>query len=58
MGFKGFVDFTGEENEKEFLQKCLQQWEVTAGSDKPDVMKVIELATVFHEIRHRIEELE
>ena len=53
-----FVMFTGEENEKEFLEKCLKQWELTSNSERPDMFKVMELATVFSEIRHRIAELD
>lgn len=53
----GFVEFTGEETEKEFLQKCLQQWELTANSGAVEVMKMAQIGTVFSEIRHRIEEL-
>jgi hypothetical protein len=53
-----YVAFTGEENEKEFLIKCLTQWNLTANSERPDVFKIMELATVFSEMRHRIEELE
>lgn len=53
-----FVEFTGKETEKEFLEKVLTQWELTAGSDKPEILKMIEIATVFSEIRHRVEELD
>lgn len=53
-----FVNFTGEETEKEFLQKCLMQWDKTAESDMPDFMKMMQIATVFSEMRHRIEEVD
>ena len=53
-----FVFFTGEENEVEFLEKCLEQWNMTTNSEQPDLRKVMQLASVFHEIRHRLEELE
>lgn len=53
-----FVEFTGEETEKEFLQKVLKKWDLTADSDKPDMFKMMELGTVFSEIRHRIAELD
>ena len=53
-----FVEFTGEENEKEFLEKCLQQWDLSSNSERPDMFKIMELATVFREMRHRITELE
>ena len=52
-----FVDFTGEETEKEFLQKCLEQWELTLKSGVSDTGKVMQLGTVFSEMRHRIDEL-
>lgn len=52
-----FVFFTGEENEVEFLEKCLKQWSMTANSEQPDLRKVMQLATIFNEIRHRLEEL-
>ncbi len=52
-----FVDFLGDENEQEFLEKCLKQWEITAGQEISDVQKIIRLATVFVEIKNRIEEL-
>lgn len=52
-----FVDFTGEENEKEFLEKCLKQWDETTEKEVPEVMKIIELGNVFSEMRHRLEEL-
>ena len=56
--FFSFVDFTGEESEKEFLEKLLKQWEITSNKDVSDTNKVIELGTVFSEIRHRIDELD
>lgn len=52
-----FVVFTGEETEKEFLEKCLEQWEVTAESDVPEVVKLMRLGTIFSEMRHRVDEL-
>ena len=51
-----FVEFTGEENEKEFLEKCLQQWDLSSNSERPDMFKIMELASVFCEMRHRITE--
>lgn len=53
-----FVEFTGEENEKEFLEKCLQQWELTTNSNVSDMGKIMQLGTVFSEMRHRLDELE
>ena len=53
-----FVEFTGGENEKEFLQKVLKQWDLTVESDKPEMFKLMELGTVFSEIRHRVAELD
>ena len=52
-----FVDFTGEENEKEFLKKCLEQWELTNNVDL-EIQKLMMIGTVFSEIRHRLRELE
>lgn len=54
---KDFVIFTGEENEKEFLAKCVEQRELTAESDIPEMIKVMRLATVFTEMRNRIDAL-
>ena len=52
-----FVEFTGEEAEKEFLEKCVRQWEISTNNSMDDGMKLIELATVFTEMRNRIDEL-
>lgn len=52
-----YVKFTGEEDEKEFLERCLEQWELTSNSGRPEVMKIMELATVFSEMRHRLDEV-
>ncbi len=51
-----FVQFTGEETEKEFLEKCLEQWELSA--EKPPIMAMIQLGSLFSEMRHRFDELE
>lgn len=53
-----YVEFTGEENEKEFLSKCLEQWDKTTGQEIPEVLMIMQLGTVFSEIRHRLEEKE
>lgn len=53
-----YVEFTGEETEKEFLEKCVEQWELAANSQLSDIGKLMRLASVFSEMRHRIEELE
>jgi len=53
-----FIEFTGEETEKEFLEKCLKQWEITSGGESQIMQKMMELGTVFFEMRHRIEELD
>lgn len=53
-----YVIFTGEEDEKEFYARCLEQWELTSNSNRPDVLKVMELATVFSEMRHRLAEMD
>ena len=52
-----FIDFTGEETEVEFLEKCLEQWELTTKKGYDDTTKLIQIASVFHEIRHRIRAL-
>ena len=52
-----FVDFTGEESEIEFLQKCQKQWIITVNQNIPEVIKVCQLGTVFSEIQHRIRDL-
>ena len=48
-----FVYFNGEETEKEFLQKCLRQWETLSENDS-----MFKLGVLFSEIRHRIMKLE
>lgn len=53
-----FVNFTGEETEKDFLKKCVEQWNLTLESGVSDMGKVMQLGTVFSEMRHRIDELE
>ena len=53
---RDFVTFTGEETEKEFLVKCLEQWSMSA--EKEPLFAMMEIRTVFSEIRHRVEELE
>ena len=57
VDFYQFVDFTGEETEKEFLEKCIQQWDMTMESEKNHINKMLEIASVFREIRHRLVEL-
>lgn len=49
----GFVYFDGDETEKEFLQKCLRQWEMLSENDA-----MFKLGALFSEIRHRVAELE
>ena len=53
-----FVEFNGEENEKQFLEKCLEQWEKSANSKESDMMKLCQLGLMFSEMRHRIDEIE
>lgn len=53
-----FIDFTGEETEKKFLEKCLNQWEWSLNSGNSDVGKLIQIGTIFSEMRHRVEELD
>lgn len=52
-----FVDFTGEETEKEFLEKCLKQYENVAELNATELQKFMIVSQIFNEIRHRIEEL-
>jgi hypothetical protein len=53
-----FIEFTGEETEVEFLKKCIKQWKLTAGNTElTDMMKIMHIATIFHEMQHRIDEL-
>jgi hypothetical protein len=52
-----FVDFNGQENEKEFLEKCLEQWDMTTGSNVPEIVKITHIGTIFHEMRHRLNDL-
>lgn len=49
----GFVYFDGDETEKEFLQKCLRQWEMLSENDA-----MFKLGALFSEIRHRVAKLE
>jgi hypothetical protein len=53
-----FVDFTGEENEKEFLEKCLKQWKISGNSNYSDIIKLCHIATIFVEIEMRLEGIE
>lgn len=53
-----FVDFTGEENEKDFLQKCLKQWKISSNAKYNDTIKICHIATIFAEIEQRLEEIE
>lgn len=52
-----YVDFTGEEDEKEFLKKLVTQWEKINDCDN-DIQKLLIVGSMIHEIRHRIDELE
>ncbi len=52
-----YVDFTGEETEIEFLKKCYEQWLLTVNEGSP-FQQLMQTSIVFHEIEHRIEELE
>ena len=52
-----FIDFTGEETEVEFLEKCLEQWDLTRKNKYNDTIKFIHIASVFHEMRHRVRAL-
>lgn len=53
-----WVDFTGEENTKGFLEKCLKQYENIMEGEEPNLQKIIHIAVIFTQIKHRIEELD
>lgn len=50
-----YIEFTGEETEIEFLEKCIEQWEIA--QDEDFFKKMMMLGSMFREVRHRIEEL-
>lgn len=47
------VYFHGDETEKEFLKKCLEQWEILNENDA-----MLSLGVLFSEIRNRVVKLE
>lgn len=47
------VYFHGDETEKQFLQKCLEQWEILSDNDA-----MLSLGVLFSEIRNRVVKLE
>lgn len=47
-----YVEFTGEESEKEFLEKCLEQWAYS--TSYPPMQSMIQLGAMFAEMRHRV----
>lgn len=51
-----FVNFNGEETEKEFLEKCLEQWDMS--SQESPLQAIMQLGSMFSEMRHRVSELE
>jgi hypothetical protein len=53
-----FVVFDGNETEKEFLDKCLKQWEMTINNGTSPIFQLIEIGSIFSEIRHRVDEIE
>ena len=53
-----YVTFTGEETEIEFLKKLQKQWKIAANFNGPEVVKMMMLGGAFHEVGHRIDELE
>lgn len=55
--FNQFIDFDGEENEKEFLEKCYEQWEIACNANGTDMQKLMIIGSIFHEIEHRLREL-
>lgn len=48
----------GNETEKEFFEKSLEHWELVLDLGVSDQIKLIKIATIFHEMRHRLEELQ
>lgn len=52
-----FIYFDGEETEKEFLQKCMEQWTKTNNA-KSETQKLMVLGSLFAEIRNRLKELD
>ena len=51
-----FIEFTGEEKEVEYLEKCLLQWEKINGIGT-ETQRLICIGSIFHDMRHRLEEL-
>lgn len=49
------LDFTREENEKEFLEKCLKHWDNSGGMSYYRGEEIVE--EVFAEVQHRVEKL-
>jgi len=52
-----YVMFDGDETEKEFLSKCILQWEKSCNA-KSDIQKLIVLGSLFAEIKHRLQEMD
>ena len=52
-----FLNFTGEETEVEFLERCYKHWASVTGGFDTDTRKLVRLTPIFTEMRHRIEEL-
>lgn len=52
-----YVMFDGEENERQFLEKCLRQWSLACEAES-DTQKLIILGSLFSEIRHRIHQID
>lgn len=48
----------GDETEKEFLMKCLEHWEAITNIGVNEKIKLIKIATIFHEMRHRVDEMQ
>lgn len=57
MSVQKFLNFTGEENEKEFLETCLSQFEWTKETKNSNVAKLIQLSLIFREMERRLKEL-
>lgn len=52
------MNVTGEESEKEFYEKSLEYWEIVADLNVSPMIKLIKIGSIFHEMRHRLAELE
>lgn len=51
-----YVIFNGDESEIEFLKKLHEQWQKAVSEEA--IFAMMQLGSAFHEVRHRISELE